>query len=111
MLETSGLSTNFLKKESFSGSHLGMRYTFKKNDEGIVVYVYAEPWSFDASLKENRISKEFDFSEKCIADAVLWLEDIYTKNRRFFESADKNKMGNMLSGTHLGLENLRVDVD
>jgi len=103
MLETSGLSTKFLKKETFSGSHHGMRYTIKKTEEGMVVFVYAEPWSFEKTPEEMRLSKEFPFSDTGVDEAVKWLEELYTSNRKFWDSADKGKMANMLSGKFPGL--------
>jgi len=103
MLETSGLSTKFLKKETFSGSHCGMRYTIKKTEEGILVYIYAEPWSFDKTPEDKRSSKTFDFSEDGVTEAVKWLEEIYVSNRKFWDNAEKEKMANMLAGKYLEL--------
>lgn len=103
MLETSGLSTKFLKKESFSGSHCGMRYTIKKGEEGINVYVYSEPWAFEITPDEERLIKEFAFSDDGVKEAVEWLEQIYVNNRKFWDNASKNKMANMLTGKHLGV--------
>ena len=103
MLETSGLSTKFLKKETFSGSHNGMRYTIKKTDEGMIVYVYAEPWAFEITKEEDRLIKNFDFSDDGVNEAIEWLNETYTANRRFWDDASKNKMANMLTGKHLGV--------
>lgn len=103
MLETSGLSTKFLKKETFSGSHHGMRYTIKKTEDGLVVYVYAEPWAFESTSAEDRLTKEFAFSDDGVKEAITWLEDFYTSNRKFWDNASKNKMANMLNGIHLGV--------
>ena len=103
MLDTSGLSTKFLKRESFSGSHLGMRYTIKKSEEGIVVYVYSEPWSFENTPAEEQLIREFAFSDDGVNEAIAWLEELYTSHRRFWDDASKNKMANMLTGKHLGV--------
>ena len=103
MLETAGLSTKFLKKEAFSGSHKGMRYTIKKSEEGIIVYVYSEPWSFEMTLEEERLIKEFDFSDEGIQEAIAWLNEFYESHRKFWDNASKNKMANMLTGKHLGV--------
>ena len=103
MLEISGLSTKFLKKETFCGSHCGMRYTIKKTDNGIIVFVYAEPWSFEKTPEDKRLVQEFDFSDDGVANAVQWLENTYITNRKFWDTADKEKMANMLSEKFPGL--------
>lgn len=103
MLETSGLSTKFLKKENFNGSHRGMRYTIKKSEEVLTVHVYSEPWSFENTLSEEQLIKEFPFSDDGVSEAVKWMEDLYTSHRRFWDDASKNKMANMLTGKHLGV--------
>lgn len=103
MLETSGLSTKFLKKETFSGSHRGMRYTIKKGAESLTVHVYSEPWSFENTPSEEQLIKEFAFSDEGVKEAIQWLEELYAAHRRFWDDASKNKMSNMLTGKHLGV--------
>ena len=103
MLDTSGLSTKFLKKESFSGAHKGMRYTIKKTDDGMIAYVYSEPWSFEMTPEEERLSKEFAFSDDGVNEAIAWLTETHNSNRKFWDNASKNKMANMLTGKHLGV--------
>jgi len=103
MLETAGLSTKFLKKESYCGSYNGMRYLIKKTDEGMIAYVYSEPWSFEMTPEEERLSKEFSFSDDGVAEAISWLNETHTVHRKFWDHASKNKMANMLTGKHLGV--------
>ena len=103
MLETSGLSTKFLKKETFSGSHNGMRYSIKKEDEGITVYIYAQPWSFESTPEEYFLKREFEFSDDGVQNAITWLETIYETHRKFWDKAEKDKMANMLAGKYLKL--------
>lgn len=103
MLETSGLSTKFLKRESYSGSYNGMRYLIKKGDEGITAYIYSEPWSFEMTPEEERISKEFDFSDEGVQEVIAWLNDMHDSHRKFWDHASKSKMANMLTGKHLGV--------
>lgn len=103
MLETSGLSTKFLKKENYSGSYNGMRYMIRKSDEGIIAYIYSEPWSFEMTPEDERLSKEFAFSDEGIQEVISWLNETHESHRKFWDNASKNKMSNMLTGKHLGV--------
>ena len=103
MLETSGLSTKFLKRENYCGSHNGMRYMIKKGDDGITAYVYSEPWAFEMTPEEERLSKEFPFSDEGVNEAIAWLNETHDSHRKFWDHASKNKMANMLTGKHLGV--------
>ena len=104
MLETSGLSTKFLKRESYCGSHNGMRYMIKKVDDGITAYVYSEPWAFEMTPEEERLSKEFPFSDDGVNEAIAWLNETHDSHRKFWDHASKNKMANRLPGKHLGVQ-------
>lgn len=103
MLETEGLSTKFLKKESYCGSYNGMRYMLKKGEENLIAYIYSEPWSFEMTPDEERLVKEFAFSDDGVTEAIQWLNDTHEANRKFWDNASKNKMANMLTGKHLGV--------
>ena len=92
MIATLGLSPKFLKRESYSGSHKGMRFTLKGNGELLTVYVYPEPWCLEATPKEVLRTKEFEFSQNGVDEAVVWLNETYTNEREFWDNADKNKM-------------------
>ena len=61
MLERSGfMSVNYLKKESFTGSYLGMRFKMTKAQVGegeeektvLRVFHWPEPYGFEATAKE-----------------------------------------------------------
>jgi len=103
MLETAGLSTKFLKKESYSGSYNGMRYMIQKSENGITAYIYSEPWSFEMTPEEERLSKEFAFSDEGVNDVIRWLNETHEAHRKFWDNASKNKMANMLTEKHLGV--------
>ena len=103
MLDTSGLSTKFLKKENYCGSYSGMRYMIKKGEEGITAYIYSEPWAFEMTPEEERLSKKFPFSDDGVAEVIAWLTEIHDSNRKFWDNASKSKMANMLTGKHLGV--------
>jgi hypothetical protein len=80
-----------------------MRYTIKKTEEEIMVYVYSEPWSFENTPEEERLTKEFAFSDDGVNEAVKWLEELFISHRKLWDDASKNKMANMLTGKHLGV--------
>ena len=103
MLDTAGLSTKFLKKESYSGSYNGMRYMIKKGEEGITAYIYSEPWSFEMTPEEERLTKEFAFSDDGVNEVIAWLNETHDSHRKFWDNASKSKMANMLTGKHLGV--------
>ena len=96
MIVTTGLSPKFLKKEAYSGSHAGMRYTLKFDGEKIIVYVYPEPWCLEATPEENRRTHEFTYSQEGVDEAIQWLNDTYEAERSFWDLADKNKMAALL---------------
>ena len=44
MIKVIGLNIKVLKKEPFSGSHQGMRFFMRAEDDTLHVWVYPEPW-------------------------------------------------------------------
>lgn len=98
MFETEGLSVKFLKKEPYSGSYCGMRYTIQTSEEGLVAFVYPEPWSLEHTPQENLIQKVFPFTPEGVDDILSWMESLYKEKRRFWEQADKDKMSILLHG-------------
>lgn len=69
-------------KGIFSGSMKGMRYRIekiKKDDESanFLVSVWDEPYSYDATPKENILTKEIEFSEEGREEVVNWLNQHY----------------------------------
>ena len=79
------LTLNFIKKEDFSGSHKGIRFMLHQEtaDEGkkLKVYLWSEPFGFDATPDENKQSKLFDFSEEGLDEAINWLNENYEQVR------------------------------
>ena len=47
MIKVIGLNTKVLKKEPFSGSHHGMRFFMRAENDILHVWVYPEPWCFE----------------------------------------------------------------
>lgn len=77
------MPVNFLKKEKFTGSFLGMRYRMEKTDRGegndpvLTVTVWPEPFSYDATPEEQKTREEFSFTEDGICSGVDWLNEQY----------------------------------
>lgn len=77
------LSLNFVKKEDFAGSHRGMRFMLHQeaaeDEKKLKVYLWSEPFGFEATPDEEKISALFDFSEEGLARAIDWMNENHEK--------------------------------
>ena len=77
------LSLNFVKKEDFTGSHLGIRFMLHQADveqeKKLQVYLWSEPFGFEATPEEQKISEYFAFSEEGLAEAIDWMNANYER--------------------------------
>lgn len=75
------LSLNFMKKEDFTGSYQGIRFLLRQEtveeEKKLKVYVWSEPFGFDATPNEQKLSEFFAFSEEGLAEAIDWLNERY----------------------------------
>ena len=75
------LSLNFVKKEDFTGSHQGMRFMLHQEtveeEKKLKVYVWSEPFGFDATPDEQKLSELFAFSEEGLTQAINWMNERY----------------------------------
>ena len=75
------LSLNFVKKEDFTGSFQGMRFMLhqEETEEGkkLKVYLWSEPFGFEATPEKEKISQLFLFSEEGLAEAIDWMNENY----------------------------------
>ena len=55
MIKVIGLNTKVLKKEPFSGSHHGMRFFIRAENDILHVWVYPEPWCFEQTSDDVRL--------------------------------------------------------
>ena len=74
----------YLKKAKFTGSFQGMRYRMEKieAEDGKTVLrteAWPEPYSYDATPKEQILFQDSAFSEEGIQDGIRWLNEIYFK--------------------------------
>ncbi|MEZ3463614.1 MAG: hypothetical protein K1W23_15970 [Lachnospiraceae bacterium] len=75
------LSLNFVKKEDFTGSHKGMRFMLQQEtveeEKKLKVYLWSEPFGFEATPDEQKISELFEFSEEGLGRAIDWMNENY----------------------------------
>lgn len=75
------LSLNFVKKEDYTGSHQGIRYMLRQEtvdeEKKLKVYIWPEPFGFEATPDEKKISELFPFSEEGMTQAIDWMNERY----------------------------------
>ena len=80
------LSLNFVKKEDYTGSYQGMRYMLHQaeveEEKKLQIYLWPEPFSFDVTPEEQKISEMFPFSEDGLAQGIDWMNEQYESVRR-----------------------------
>ena len=59
MIKVIGLNIKVLKKEPFSGSHQGMRFFMRAEDDTLHVWVYPEPWCFEKTSDDMKTAKDY----------------------------------------------------
>lgn len=79
------LSLNFVKKEDFAGSHKGMRFMLHQEtvdeQKKLKVYIWSEPFGFEATPDEKKLSELFEFSEDGLEQAIDWMNERYERVR------------------------------
>lgn len=79
------LSLNFVKKEDFTGSHRGMRFMLRQEtveeEKKLKVFLWSEPFGFEATPDEEKRSALFEFSEEGLARAIDWMNKNYESVR------------------------------
>ena len=80
------LSLNFVKKEDYTGSYQGMRYMLHQaeaeEEKKLQIYLWPEPFCFDVTPEEQKISEMFPFSEDGLAQGIDWMNEQYESVRR-----------------------------
>lgn len=75
------LSLNFVEKEDFTGSYQGMRFMLHQetveDEKKLKVCVWGEPFGFDATPDEQKLSELFSFSEEGLEQAINWMNERY----------------------------------
>ncbi len=97
MIATMGLTVKALKKEPFSGSHHGMRYYLNTSDDTLNVWIDPEPWCFEQTPEEDKIYKDFPFTQEGLDNAIAWINESWTSNQDHWEQMEKDKMKKLLN--------------
>lgn len=94
MIDQGYMQVYGLKKEPFSGSHHGMRYflCLSEDPSSFTAYVYPEPWAFEDTPDEDKISEQFPLSEEGMTQAVQWLFRMYETNKERWKDSAVNMM-------------------
>ena len=75
------LSLNFVKKEDYTGSYQGLRYMLHQatveDEKKLQVYIWPEPFGFEATPEEKKQSELFAFTEEGMNQAVEWMNERY----------------------------------
>ncbi|MBQ3165015.1 MAG: hypothetical protein IJC02_10870 [Lachnospiraceae bacterium] len=75
------LSLNFVKKEDYTGSYKGLRYMLHQetveDEKKLRVYIWPEPFGFEATPEEKKQSELFAFTEEGMNQAVEWMNERY----------------------------------
>ena len=75
------LSLNFVKKEDYTGSYQGLRYMLhqatEEEEKKLQVYIWPEPFGFEATPEEKKLSEFFPFNEDGMTQAIAWMNERY----------------------------------
>jgi hypothetical protein len=84
------LSLNFVAKEDFTGSCKGMRFMLHKEiveeEKKLKAYVWSEPFGFDSTPDDQKLSGLFSFDEEGLQQAIDWMNERYELVRSKEES-------------------------
>lgn len=85
-----------LKKEPFSGAHHGMRYFFRGDDgkasTTFTVFIYPEPWCFEATPDDEKEQANFPLSDEGMDQAIVWLRERFETEKSKWLKAEKDAM-------------------
>lgn len=75
------ISIPYLKKTTFTGSHLGMNFMIRKqsSEDGdkIQAIVWPGPYIFSVTEDEKKTFQDFEFSREGLNEAIKWLNEYY----------------------------------
>ena len=77
----------FFKKEAYTGSMNGMRYRINKEEEGLLVTVYPQPYCYGATPDEKKTKAVFPFSEEGREQALEWINEQFTEKQDLWTAA------------------------
>ena len=92
MIKVIGLNIKVLKKEPFSGSHQGMRFFMRAEDDTLHVWVYPEPWCFEKTSDDMKTAKDFPFTQEGLDDSMEWISQEFENRKDYWMQMEKDKM-------------------
>ena len=98
MIKVIGLNIKVLKKEPFSGSHQGMRFFMRAEDDTLHVWVYPEPWCFEKTSDDMKTAKDFPFTQEGLDDSMEWISQEFENRKDYWMQMEKDKMKMILQG-------------
>ena len=82
MLREDLFSFEFIRKSAFHGSFRGMQYRICRTGDTLTAWVYPEPWNFEYTPDDKKISKTFPFDREGYEAAKNWLEQCWEEKNR-----------------------------
>lgn len=79
----------FFKKEAYTGSMNGMRYRINKEEEGLEVTVYPQPYCYEATPDEKKTKAVFPFSEEGRQQALEWINEQFIEKQDVWAAAER----------------------
>ena len=61
-----------------------MRYYLTLADERLTVYLYPEPWCFEATPEDQKERNDFPFTQEGLDKAVVWINERFEAERESF---------------------------
>ena len=92
MIQRDKFKLNFIKMERQSGSYLGMRFTFQKQEDSLCVTFYPEPYCLEKTPEDKRESALFPLTEEGLDQSVEWLNVKYEERKPYWEEVFANRM-------------------
>ena len=99
MIKVIGLNTKVLKKEPFSGSHHGMRFFMRAENDILHVWVYPEPWCFEQTSDDVKTLKDFPFTGEGLDESLEWISQEFEERKDYWMQMEKDKMKMILEIT------------
>ena len=99
MIKVIGLNTKVLKKEPFSGSHHGMRFFMRAENDILHVWVYPEPWCFEQTSDDVKTLKDFPFTGEGLDESLEWISQEFEERKDYWMQMEKDKMKMILYRT------------
>ena len=92
MIDKTLIPVGGLKKEPFSGSHHGMRFFMRAENDILHVWVYPEPWCFEQTSDDVKTLKDFPFTGEGLDESLEWISQEFEERKDYWMQMEKDKM-------------------